>query len=236
MKLEEFYDLYWSQYLQVENEFIETFKYVSFSEENFKTYSQKFLELLLQIGSETDVSLKKLCKIIDPNSNKDETIGQYGKTINTYHKSLFNDKISLNIIYSVDSTKYINPINEYMTNTVNSMNSNKTSTTTPKQGMSWWYVYNGIKHNRETYYKQANQQNCLEGLLFLFDIMTNIYIKIIDNEKTIEKYTFPTSKLFNYQNANIDDSKINKGALWLNDLTKDDELQNYYAALNKNLF
>lgn len=55
MSEEEFVNLYWKQYIMIEKEFRQTTKYVALDSINFKTYSDAYIKLLLQIGSEVDI-------------------------------------------------------------------------------------------------------------------------------------------------------------------------------------
>ena len=52
---------YWRYYLLLERRFQDCEQYVEISEENYKTYSMEFVNLILSIGSEVDVVLKEMC-------------------------------------------------------------------------------------------------------------------------------------------------------------------------------
>ena len=51
----EFVNLYWKQYIMLEKEFRKTVKYVALDSINFETYSDAYVKLLIQIGSEVDI-------------------------------------------------------------------------------------------------------------------------------------------------------------------------------------
>ncbi len=64
----EFTNLYWKQFLMIEKEFRKAIQYVALSEDNYNTYSDFFVKILLQIGSEIDVVAKTLCREINAKS------------------------------------------------------------------------------------------------------------------------------------------------------------------------
>lgn len=59
------FNIYWKQYIEIEKELNDILKYVTLSEENYNTFSDKFVKILLEIGSEIDVVIKEYCKEID---------------------------------------------------------------------------------------------------------------------------------------------------------------------------
>lgn len=75
-----FRKLYWNYFLELEHEFAETSRYVSFEKSNSNTYSREFLKLLQAICSEIDVVGKEITSMVDPtfNSNGKQTIKNWG--------------------------------------------------------------------------------------------------------------------------------------------------------------
>ena len=57
---------HWSYYMSLEDDLIETGRYVEICEDNFDTYSTHFTRLLLAAASEVDVVAKMLCGQINP--------------------------------------------------------------------------------------------------------------------------------------------------------------------------
>ena len=78
MLCEEFINTYWSQYILLEKEFMATLHYLSLCEENEEAFSQAYVKLLLELGSEIDVVFKQYCANIDPSFN--------GKNMQDYQK------------------------------------------------------------------------------------------------------------------------------------------------------
>lgn len=58
-------NLYWNQYISIEKEFAETVNYVALAEDNYRTYSDAYIKIMLQLGSEVDIALKLYCQILD---------------------------------------------------------------------------------------------------------------------------------------------------------------------------
>ena len=56
---------HWSYYMSLEDDLIETSRYVEICEDNFDTYSTRFTRLMLSAASEVDVVAKILCGQID---------------------------------------------------------------------------------------------------------------------------------------------------------------------------
>lgn len=59
MLCKEFINTYWSQYILLEKEFVSTLHYLSLDRENEEAFSQAYLKLLLELGSEIDVAFKR---------------------------------------------------------------------------------------------------------------------------------------------------------------------------------
>ena len=61
MNTNEFQKVFWSYYLNLEEKFINTTKYVEVTKDNYLTYSIEYTSLLLNICSEIDVIFKEIC-------------------------------------------------------------------------------------------------------------------------------------------------------------------------------
>ena len=59
MNTNEFQKVFWSYYLNLEEKFINTTKYVEVTKDNYLTYSIEYTSLLLNICSEIDVIFKR---------------------------------------------------------------------------------------------------------------------------------------------------------------------------------
>ncbi len=130
-----------SQYALLEKEFIDTMQYVSFEEDNYKTYSNKYAKLLLQIGSEIDNLMRNIC-------------GLTGRTsITDYADGLF-------MIYpSLDRQKLIVKGNKLELLPFDNWDKYNAS-----QSLVFWDAYNKVKHDRIQNNKLANLENVSLGL------------------------------------------------------------------------
>ena len=62
MDSKDFNRLYWKHYLNIEEDFIKTNRYVEVDKRNFQTFSVEYVKLLQLIGSEFDVVSKEICR------------------------------------------------------------------------------------------------------------------------------------------------------------------------------
>ncbi len=175
-----FMNLYWKQFLMIEKEFRKAIQYVSLSDDNAKTYSDFFVKIILQIGSEIDVVAKALCKELNPGSTAD-AINKYGTELLQTYPEIESVTIKCNDIAIIpwNSWRSASPI--------------------------WWKIYNGIKHNRgaiETYdgvtkenYKFANLYNTISALAGLYLLENYLYKHVTDANPHLDT-PIPGSRLF----------------------------------------
>ena len=173
----EFVNLYWKQYIMLEKEFRKTVKYVALDSINFETYSDAYVKLLIQIGSEVDIVSKALCKEINTASNA-HNISQYQPEI----ISKFPDFYDVIVRSEVTDLK---PWDSW------------------RQQLSpfWWGKYNAVKHNRndkedgvKENYKYANLQNTINALAGLYQMEMYLY-SVILHKPSVET-PLPGSRLF----------------------------------------
>ncbi len=202
----EFDNLYWKQYLMIEKEFKSTTKYVTIDSQNFKTYSDVYTKILLQIGSEIDVVAKILCKEINVNSTASD-INKYGLEI---------------CMRFTDFTKIIVACGDIDLKPW-------AGWTVGYAGIPgspiWWQIYNGVKHNRnkfETYgagsdvfteinYKLANQENVLNALAALFQLEQYLYSIILHNVRV--ETPIPGSRLFSLKGNGWENKQFGKDTI-----------------------
>lgn len=187
MTCSEFLEQYWAHYISLEKEFVQTLSYVSLSSENYITYSEKYLKLLLEIGSEVDVVLKVYCSMLKKDFSG-ERIPEYRDLILLSKPSFFEEEVSLSgqsILLRPwnnkdTSGKYISPF--------------------------WWSAYNKCKHHRtdvgtingitKEYFKFANMEYVINGLAGLYQTLIYIY-RILAIEAKREIVTpLPGSRIF----------------------------------------
>lgn len=61
-----FRNIHWSYYLAFEQDLEKISRYIEFHESNYSTYSVELARILLAACSESDVLLKEICKLVEP--------------------------------------------------------------------------------------------------------------------------------------------------------------------------
>lgn len=145
---------HWSYYVSLEDDLIETGRYVEICEDNFDTYSTQFTRLLLAAGSEVDVVAKILCRQKDPNG-KHENIDEYRTVITREIPALLN--IELGIQWK---SVRIKPWESWGAS--------------PPSNPEWWRAYNKVKHERNANFKSANLRNTLGAFAGLFCVVRHL--------------------------------------------------------------
>ena len=181
---------YWKHYIQLEKEFSFTVNYVAIDSVNYDTYSDAYLKIILQVGSEIDVSCKLLCSLLGE-SIPIGNIRKYKKCIIENIKDFFDIRIKEKLS-GINSC----PWEEW-----------KLENGVP----TWWTIYNKIKHHRisvgtisgtkQEYYKFANLKYTLLSLMGLYQLMLYSYYFIAKNEGSELLVPLPSSRLFDTKSS-----------------------------------
>ena len=184
MLCKEFINTYWSQYILLEKEFVSTLHYLSLDRENEEAFSQAYLKLLLELGSEIDVAFKQYCRNIDP-SFRGEKITDYQACVRVKEPDFIMQNVEEKI-----TGRTLMPWAKHD----NSQNA-----------PYWWKAYNKVKHNRtesskidseeKLSYKFANQKYTLLALAGLYQILVYTYYKLAKNEDKRICTPMPGSRL-----------------------------------------
>ena len=177
---------YWDYYVELENELLETRRYVAFSESNFNTYSIEMLKLLEAVCSEVDVLLKVLAVIADRSFDTSASLGIHKSWYaiqDQYRYSLeLNDitfdgypRITSSLMDAtcrIGDTLAFKPWANYAVEQRTDRRGRlyyrlKSGMSTPK----WWSDYNKVKHGRAVLpsveqsgnYSRANLGNVLSA-------------------------------------------------------------------------
>lgn len=186
---DEFEKEYWNYYLILENDFLNTDRYVAISKENYSTFSFEYMKLHQLICAEIDVLLKDLCISFDSTFTGDK-IDLY---FNSLEEKLIytNPSTKENILFNSDIV-YCSEINEKICPWKGWKEGS-----TPK----WWSDHNKTKHSRSLedkdnngrlYYMRANLENTLTSLAGLFQVESYYLNKINGNNQVY----YNPSKLF----------------------------------------
>ncbi len=195
MNTVEFIDTYWSHYIALEKELYSILQYVELDEKNYKTFSERFSKLILQIGSEIDIVGKIYCKMLDNNFK--------GKSINTYQDCIKVNKPN----FIIQEVKIINRELKLKPWENWSLSANNPP--------YWWTAYNKIKHCRTDIVeingiKQkasifSNLEYTLNSLAGLYQLLIYIYYDLAINENKRIKTPLPGSRLFSLESNGWED-------------------------------
>ncbi|MCH5248728.1 MAG: hypothetical protein J1E98_02285 [Lachnospiraceae bacterium] len=160
MTRDEFIKVYWKQYQLLERDLIQTDEYVSIDKDNYDTFSNQYMKLLLTICSEMDSIAEVLClmkndKIPYGIKNKlDALIEEYPK-LKSYR---VNTRYPYDIKNIAPMVKFSDSISD------------------------WWQAYNDIKHRRMATneggrynYTKANLKNVLHAMAALYILNLKLY-------------------------------------------------------------
>lgn len=181
---------YWNYYIELENEVLETRKYVEFDVSNYKCFSIEFLKLFQAICSEIDTLGKHIANILDFTYNPDDkknTIYKWWYILSNKLKLANclkdgcnnNDKINVKTFsvrnYILDI--YVNPWENFeVEQYTNKKGAICYRLTKNSKNLKWWSEYNDVKHhrtslnhkNKESNYAYANLGNVLSSLTALY--------------------------------------------------------------------
>lgn len=154
MTKDEFIKVYWRQYLLFEKEFLNTSDYVSIAQDNYSTFSNQYLKLLLAVCSEMDSIAEVLCK--EKMNEVPYGINNKLNNLTECFPSIKEYRVNTKYPYAI---KNIKPLIKF----------SKSSTS------DWWQAYNDIKHRRNDKnesgrynYTKANMKNVLYALSALY--------------------------------------------------------------------
>jgi hypothetical protein len=139
---------HWQFFESLDDELHSLSRIIEFDNGNFATFSVLMARLYLSVGSEIDVVAKLLCARIDA-AAKVRNMDDYREVITKRHPNFAALKTELPG-HELEFQPWI--------------------TWSHGTNPSWWKSYNDVKHERSTYYRDANLGNLLEsasGLLVL---------------------------------------------------------------------
>ena len=195
--LKQFIKSYWEYFLELEEQFLETKRFVAFDKINAKSYSIEYLKLYQAICSEIDVVGKEIAIAVSPQFKIDNNtnIKKWGYEIQQKFPNLkdtvaiFNDECLLQPFQDWEYEQHIT-----------GDKNGKSRTTFRKKNENailWWNNYNEIKHRRiglvegTKNFQLANQSNLIQALSALF-VLESLYIA----SSASESVEMRSSKLF----------------------------------------
>lgn len=173
---------YWEYYLELEEQLIETKRFVAFDKANAKSYSIEYLKLYQAVCSEIDVVGKEIAVAVNPTFKIDNNtnIKKWGYEI----QQRFPNIKDIGVVFN--SEDILQPYKdwEYEKHTTVNTNGkirNNLKIKDGKKSIKWWQKYNTIKHRRiglvegTKNFRQANQSNLILAFSALF-LLESIYI------------------------------------------------------------
>ncbi len=197
--IDTFLKSYWSYYLELENQFVATKKFVEFDISNHATYSIEYLKLFQAVCSEIDVVAKILAEEYDESFKKikNTNIQKWGYYIQLAYPNIE----SISVLFNRDYTIYPWRNWKYETHT-NKKGALSYKLIKGKKTPFWWTAYNNVKHERtsltmngKTNYALANQKNLIYSFAALF-VLEMLYL---DSHKGKENQPYTESQMFNLQ-------------------------------------
>lgn len=165
---------YWNYFLELEDQFLATKRYVAFDAANYKSYSLEYLKLLEAVCSEIDVVGKEIAHQINPGfkiSDHSSNIQKWWFTIQNWYAE--NAMEPVKILDELEFCPWEGyKIEEYPDkNGVRRLRLAENSKTP-----DWWTSYNKVKHNRtlddpdtqQQYFHRANLGNLCNAFSALY--------------------------------------------------------------------
>lgn len=198
-----FYKSYWNYYLELEEQFQLTQKYVTFDQLNFRTFSVEYIKLLQAVCSEIDVVAKEIALFFEPGfeNEKNPNIQRWGYILQNRMSSIisttiiFNDEIRVCPWKGFGYEKY-----------VASKGSTRYRLKPGCSTLGWWKDYNEIKHKRTSIgvsgnanYTKANLRNMILAYAALFTLESQFAEHLV-SQGQLDLSMFE-SQLFHYNSA-----------------------------------
>lgn len=182
------FDLFWHPYIRLEKSFLKTMNFVELDKKNFKAFSNAYQDIIIRSGSEIDISMRYYCKQLDTAYKmSNQTMENYKTTIMQKNREFASAKVKT----------LVNDI----------LLDNWASWRNKKEEVSWWKVYNKIKHDRtgkgkinskveKPFFEYANQEYALRLLGVYYQTLIYMYRFLAEKENKKPILPMPGSRLF----------------------------------------
>ena len=181
----EFIHDYWKYFLELEEQLLETKRYVEFAQENRKAYSLEYLKLYQSVCSEIDVLGKELAGSASQDFHVDRktTIKQWGYALMQVYPELKDELVIFDECMEQQPFKDW----EYEKNIITEKNGKQRVILRKKneKALRWWKEYNEVKHRRvgliggTKNYKLANQENLILAFSGLYILERKFILKLV---------------------------------------------------------
>ena len=198
---------YWDYYLDLEEQFLQTKKYIAFDIYNQNAYSVEFLKLMQAVCSEIDVVAKEVAAKLEPSFKVDKTtnIQKWGYVLQNRLPQILTAEVVFN--HDIRVTPWENWIYEQYRDSKNALRYRlKDKSKTPK----WWKAYNDVKHQRtkldtngQLNYTQANLINLIQSFAALYILETEYLATLCGEQEPVDG--IKNSQLFQPYYEQFDD-------------------------------
>ena len=189
-KLSIFVRSYWDYYLELEEQFSQTKKYIAFDIHNKNTYSVEFLKLMQAVCSEIDVVAKEIASALDPSLKVDSStnIQKWGYVLQNKLPKILTAEVVFN--HDIRVTPWKNWVYEQYRDRKNALRYRlKGKAETP----SWWSAYNSVKHQRTKItadgsinYTKANLENLIHSFAALYILETEYLTTLYGEQEPVD--------------------------------------------------
>ena len=171
MDLKVFVKSYWEYYLELENQFAETKRFVAFDKSNSGAFSVEYLKLFQAVCSEIDVVGKEIAAFAnaDFNAGYDTDIKKWGYEVQQLFPNLKDTHITFDDVYDFQ------PFKNWEYEIAVSKDGKKNLRRANKRDMiKWWKCYTDVKHQRiglvtgTKNFNLANQKNLITAFSALY--------------------------------------------------------------------
>lgn len=197
-KFSAFVRSYWDYYLELEEQFLNTKKYIAFDMFNKNAYSVEFLKLIQAVCSEIDVVAKEIASALEPSFKVDKStnIQKWGYIIQNKLPIILKDEVIFD--HGIRVYPWKNWLYEQFRDGNNALRYRlKGKAETPP----WWKAYTDIKHQRtrvakngETNFTKANLINTINCFAALYVLETEYMATMNGKQEPING--IDNSKLF----------------------------------------
>lgn len=180
-KYQEIEHSYWRYYIELEQEMLQTRRFVDFSKDNYKAYSLEYLKLFQAVCGEIDSFLKLLAKELNPGFKvKDSNIQKCWYEVQSWYQTTAIKSVLFSKEYNLE------PWSGYIVTTSYSKNKRLLySGTAP----DWWKAYTDVKHARAVLgddgkpnYIKANLKNVSNAFAALYVLEKNAMNELGDEK------------------------------------------------------
>ena len=180
---------YWDYYLELEDQFRNTQRYVAFDKSNHNTYSLQYLQLMQAVCGEIDVAAKEIASKINPEFRIDNktNIQKWGIVLQRQFPQILKRKVIFNHNFEVT------PWDKWLYKEYKDKGGKKRiklvdGTRTPP----WWQANNDVKHARtrsvddgKVNYAKANLGNVIQCFAALFILETEYMRTLSEDQEPI---------------------------------------------------